>query len=37
MIVIIEDCGEDCMVETSGDYRKDGKGSVMGIMGDYPH
>lgn len=25
------------MVETSGDCGKDGKETVMGIMGDYPH
>lgn len=37
MIMIIEDCGEDCIVEINGDYGKDGKESVMGIMGDYPH
>ena len=37
MIMIIEDCGEDCMVESSGDSGKDGKESVMRIMGDYPY
>lgn len=37
MIVITEDYGEDCTVETGRDYGKDGKESVIGIMGDYPH
>lgn len=37
MIVITEDYGENCTVETGGDYGKDGKESVMGIMRDHPH